>query len=99
MSARNFVRNINGIEVEFWITKPFEEISEIILECDNGDEYVFYAEEPIFGPEGYRVIVNADSSIMAVVKSVEDIMRFVLEYVDAEELRARNIGHVDATIR
>jgi hypothetical protein len=85
--------------VEFWITKPFEEISEIILECDNGDEYAFYAEEPVFGPEGYRVIVNADGSIMAVTKSVEDIMQFVLEYIDAEELHARNIEHVDATIR
>ena len=99
MSTRNFVRNINGVEVEFWITKPFEEISEIILDCDNGDEYAFYAEEPIFGPEGYKVIVDDDGDILAVVENIEGMVRFIEQYVEAEELHVRNIEHVDATIR
>ena len=99
MSAKNFVREIDGIGIEFWVAKPFEEISEMILECNSGDEYTFYIEEPIFGPEDCRVVVSADGDIMAVVKSVEDIVRFVLEYVDAEELRARGVTWIDVTIR
>jgi hypothetical protein len=99
MRTKNFVREIDGISIEFWIAKPFEKVREIILECDSGDGYTFYTEEPFFGPQGYRVIVSADGDIMAVVKSVEDIVRFVLEYVDAEELRARGVTWIDATIR
>jgi hypothetical protein len=99
VSAKKINGMINGIDVEFWISKSFDEIGEIILECDNGDEYVFYVETPLFGPEGYRVIVNAESDILAVVGSIEDIMRFIEQYIDAEELHARNIEHIDATIR
>ena len=93
------VARVGSVEVDLWVAKPFEEAEEIIIECDSGDSYYFELVEPVYGPEGYRVVVDDEGDVMAVVRNAEELKRFILDFIDCEELERRGVEHVDATIR
>jgi hypothetical protein len=96
--ARKTAR-VGRVEVDLWVAKPFEEASEIIVECDNGDTYSFEILDPVYGPQGYKVIVDEEGDAVYVARSAEELKQFVLDFIECEELEKRGVEHVDATIR
>jgi DNA-binding Lrp family transcriptional regulator len=96
--ARETAR-VGSVEVDFWIVRSFEEAEEVIIECDSGDSFEFALYEPVYGSDGYRVVVDEDGYPVAVARNMEELKQFVLRFVDCEELERQGVEHVDATIR
>ena len=96
--ARKTAR-VGRVEVDLWVAKPFEEASEIIVECDNGDTYSFEILDPVYGIDGCRILVDEDGYPVAVARSAEELERVILTFIECEELERRGVEHVDATIR
>jgi hypothetical protein len=96
--ARKTAR-VGRVEVDIWVTRSFEEVEEIVIECDSGDCYSFYIVDPAYGPSGFRVVVDEEGDPVYVARSAEELERFVLDFVDCEELEEQGVEHVDATIR
>jgi hypothetical protein len=90
---------VGRVEVDIWVAKPFEEVEEIVVECDNGDCYRFTVVDPAYGPSGFRVVVDEEGDAVYVASSMSTLERFVLGFVDCEELEKQGVEHVDATIR
>jgi hypothetical protein len=96
--ARKTAR-VGSVEVDLWIAKPFEEVQEIVIECDNGDNYRFAVVDPVYGPDGFRVVIDEEGDAVYVARSVEELKRFILDFIECEELGRSGVEHVDATIR
>jgi hypothetical protein len=90
---------VGRVEVDLWVAKPFEEAEEIVIECDNGDDYRFAVVDPVYGPDGFRVVIDEEGDAVYVARSAEELERFVLDFIECEELERRGVEHVDATIR